>query len=70
MALQLSSSTKDEVMYAAVAKLRKALGGSITIEGMIAADEEVIHEAIKTVGYHNKKHGLIDFSSSYLYSDV
>lgn len=57
-------------MYAAVAKLRKALGGSITIEGMIAADEEVIHEAIKTVGYHNKKHGLIDFSSSYLYSDV
>ncbi|KJA19070.1 hypothetical protein HYPSUDRAFT_69421 [Hypholoma sublateritium FD-334 SS-4] len=59
VALQLSSSTKDEVMHAAVIKLRKALGGSITIEGMIAADEEVIHEAIKTVGYHNKKHGYL-----------
>ena len=50
-------------MYAAVLKLREALGGSITVESMIATDEEVIHEAIKSVGYHNKKPGSIHFFS-------
>jgi endonuclease-3 len=53
----LSSQTKDPVCHAAVKKLRGALGGSITVPAILAADEETISGAIKQVGFHNKKTG-------------
>ena len=51
----LSSQTKDEVTDAAVAKLRKSLGGTITIEAMLNADESTITEAINKVGFWRRK---------------
>jgi len=51
----LSSQTKDEVTNAAVENLRKALGGSISIKGMIAAEDTVISRAISKVGFWNRK---------------
>ncbi|THH04467.1 hypothetical protein EW145_g5503 [Phellinidium pouzarii] len=55
VSLMLSSQTKDEVTDAAVAKLRKALGGTITIEAIIEADEGTISEAIAKVGFWRRK---------------
>ncbi|KAF9557740.1 DNA glycosylase [Agrocybe pediades] len=55
VSLMLSSQTKDEITNAAVDNLRAALGGSITIEGMIAADDAVIQKAIAKVGFWSKK---------------
>jgi endonuclease-3 len=53
----LSSQTKDEVTNAAVENLREAFGGSISLEGMIAAEESVISRAIAKVGFWSKKTG-------------
>ncbi|KAI5118317.1 hypothetical protein M0805_006601 [Coniferiporia weirii] len=55
VSLMLSSQTKDEVTDAAVSKLRKALGGSITVEALINADESTISEAIASVGFWRRK---------------
>ncbi|KDR82003.1 hypothetical protein GALMADRAFT_59471 [Galerina marginata CBS 339.88] len=55
VSLMLSSQTTDVVQFAAMAKLRTALGGSISIEAMIAAPAEVISEAIASVGFWRKK---------------
>jgi len=55
ISLMLSSQTKDEVTDAAVAKLRVALGGSITIEAIIDADENTISECINKVGFWRRK---------------
>lgn len=55
VSLMLSSQTKDEVTDAAVAKLRQALGGSITIEALIDADDSTISEAIAKVGFWRRK---------------
>ncbi|KAF8172076.1 DNA glycosylase [Pholiota molesta] len=55
VALMLSSQTRDEVMHAATVKLREALGGSISVAGVIAADDSVILNAICKVGFFNKK---------------
>ena len=57
VALMLSSQTKDEVTTAATMALRKALGGSITVEGLIAADDSKISEAIAKVGFWRRKTG-------------
>jgi endonuclease III len=51
----LSSQTKDEVTDAAIAKLREALGGSISVEGMINAKDGAISEAIAKVGFWRRK---------------
>lgn len=51
----LSSQTKDEVTDAAVAKLRQALGGTITIKALLDVDEAVISEAIAKVGFWRRK---------------
>lgn len=51
----LSSQTKDEVTDAAVANLRRALGGSVTIDGIIDADESTISDAIGKVGFWRRK---------------
>ncbi|KAH7890083.1 DNA glycosylase [Phlebopus sp. FC_14] len=55
ISLMLSSQTKDEVTDAAVAKLRSALGGSISVDALIAADETAISEAIAKVGFWRRK---------------
>jgi endonuclease-3 len=51
----LSSQTKDEVTDAAVAKLRDSLGGSLTVDGLLQADDSVISEAIAKVGFWRRK---------------
>lgn len=51
----LSSQTKDEVMHAAATNLREALGGSISVEAMIMADDKFISTAIGKVGFWRKK---------------
>ena len=57
----LSSQTKDEVTDGAVSKLRTALGGSLSIQGMIDAKEEAIAEAIAKVGFWRRKTGSVAF---------
>ncbi len=56
----LSSQTKDEVTNAAIINLRSALGGSISVEGMIDAEDSVIAEAISKVGFWRRKTGFVD----------
>jgi len=51
----LSSQTKDEVTDAAVSKLRLAVGGSLTVDAIIEANEASISEAIAKVGFWRRK---------------
>lgn len=51
----LSSQTKDEVTDAAVGKLRTALGGSISVQAMLKADEANVSDAIAKVGFWRRK---------------
>ncbi|KAH9857477.1 DNA glycosylase [Lenzites betulinus] len=55
VSLMLSSQTKDEVTDAAVAKLREAVGGSLSVDAIIRADESAIAEAICKVGFWRRK---------------
>ncbi|KAJ6500770.1 DNA glycosylase [Mycena sanguinolenta] len=50
VSLMLSPQTKDQVTDAAVGKLRTALGGSVSLDAVLAADPAVISEAINKVG--------------------
>jgi endonuclease-3 len=59
VSLMLSSQTKDEVTYTAIANLRAAFGGSISLEAMIEADDKVIAAAISKVGFWKKKTGFV-----------
>lgn len=51
----LSSQTRDEVTDAAVGRLREGLGGSITVDAVLAADDTTISEAIAKVGFWRRK---------------
>ena len=51
----LSSQTKDEVTDAAVDKLRVALGGTLSLDALLAAGEHVIPDAINKVGFWRRK---------------
>ncbi|KAI9069485.1 DNA glycosylase [Trametes sanguinea] len=55
VSLMLSSQTKDEVTDAAVAKLREAVGGSLSVDAILQADESAISEAICKVGFWRRK---------------
>ncbi|KAJ9073402.1 alpha,alpha-trehalase nth1 [Entomophthora muscae] len=55
IALMLSSQTRDEETYAAMAKLRKAGGGKLTAEVLDVMNENTLHDCIKQVGFHNMK---------------
>ncbi|KAG6375824.1 hypothetical protein JVT61DRAFT_2681 [Boletus reticuloceps] len=55
VSLMLSSQTKDEVTDTAVAKLRTALGGALSVQAVLDADEAVISEAIAKVGFWRRK---------------
>jgi endonuclease III len=61
----LSSQTKDEVTDAAIKKLRTALGGSITVEALISADEETVSNAINKVGFWRRKTGCVSLRYSF-----
>lgn len=54
VALLLSSQTKDEITHAAVRQLNAKLG-LLTPQNVLAAPEDLVHDAIRAVGYHNKK---------------
>jgi endonuclease-3 len=60
----LSSQTKDQVVDAAVSKLQTALGGSLSIQGMIDAEDKTIAEAIAKVGFWRRKTECVAFSFS------
>jgi len=51
ISLMLSSQTKDEVTDAAVDKLRVALGGTVSLDALLAAEEHAIADAINKVGF-------------------
>jgi endonuclease III len=55
----LSSQTKDEVTDAAVDKLRVALGGTVSLDALLAAEEHVIADAINKVGFWRRKTQLV-----------
>lgn len=51
----LSSQTKDEVTSAAVRKLREAVGGSLSVDAVLTADDKAISDAICKVGFWRRK---------------
>lgn len=51
----LSSQTKDEVTDAAVTKLREAVGGTLSVGAILAANEAKIEDAIGKVGFWKRK---------------
>jgi endonuclease-3 len=55
----LSSQTKDEVTDAAVSKLRDAVGGTLSVDAIISADEATISDAIAKVGFWRRKTGSV-----------
>jgi endonuclease III len=55
ISLMLSSQTKDEVTDAAVSRLRAAIGGSISVDALIQAEDSTIAEAIAKVGFWRRK---------------
>jgi len=55
VSLMLSSQTKDAVTDAAVSNLREAVGGTLSVDNIIAADEGAISEAIAKVGFWRRK---------------
>ena len=57
----LSSQTKDEVTDAAVDKLRAAFGGTLSLEAVLAAEEQVVAECISKVGFWRRKTQLVGF---------
>ncbi|KAL1947185.1 hypothetical protein VTO73DRAFT_14146 [Trametes versicolor] len=59
VSLMLSSQTKDEVTDAAVTKLRDAVGGSLSVDAILQADESAIADAICKVGFWRRKTGYI-----------
>ncbi|KAI6094042.1 DNA glycosylase, partial [Pisolithus croceorrhizus] len=69
ISLMLSSQTKDEVTDAAVAKLRTAVGGSLSVDAVIAADEATISEAISKVGFWRRKTQYIKQAAQRLRDD-
>ncbi|KII93905.1 hypothetical protein PLICRDRAFT_409015 [Plicaturopsis crispa FD-325 SS-3] len=69
VSLMLSSQTKDEVTDAAVKKLRAAVGGTLNVDAIIAADEGTISEAIAKVGFWRRKTQYIKQTAQKLHDD-
>ncbi|KZT74068.1 DNA glycosylase [Daedalea quercina L-15889] len=69
VSLMLSSQTKDEVTSAAVRKLREAVGGSLSAEAILAAEDKVISEAICKVGFWRRKTDYIKRTAKRLQYD-
>ncbi|KAI0373147.1 DNA glycosylase [Pilatotrama ljubarskyi] len=69
VSLMLSSQTKDEVTDAAVAKLREAVGGSLSVDAILQADESTISEAICKVGFWRRKTQYIKQAAQKLHDE-
>ncbi|KAI0042840.1 DNA glycosylase [Auriscalpium vulgare] len=69
VSLMLSSQTKDEVTNAAVDKLRAAIGGTLSVDALIAAPEPTVAEAINKVGFWRRKTGYIKQAAQRLRDD-
>ncbi|KAF9788117.1 DNA glycosylase [Thelephora terrestris] len=69
VSLMLSSQTKDEITDAAISKLRAALGGSISVDGIIDAEESTISQAIDKVGFWRRKTGYLKKAAQKLRDD-
>ncbi|KAJ3556462.1 hypothetical protein NM688_g2013 [Phlebia brevispora] len=69
VSLMLSSQTKDEVTDAAVAKLREAVGGSLSVDAILKADESKISEAIAKVGFWRRKTQYIKQAAQKLHDE-
>ncbi|KAH9890497.1 DNA glycosylase, partial [Cubamyces lactineus] len=69
VSLMLSSQTKDEVTDAAVAKLREAVGGSLSVDAILQADESAISEAICKVGFWRRKTQYIKQAAQKLHDE-
>ncbi|KAI0034974.1 DNA glycosylase, partial [Vararia minispora EC-137] len=55
VSLMLSSQTKDEITFAAVLKLREAVGGTLSLDALLAADNAIISGAINKCGFWQRK---------------
>jgi len=51
----LLSQTKDEVTDTAVDMLRVTLGGTLSLDALLSAEEQVIAGAISKVGFLRRK---------------
>jgi endonuclease III len=51
----LSSQTKEEVTDTALGKLRTALGGSLAVDALLAAEQHVIADTISKVVIWRRK---------------
>jgi len=69
VSLMLSSQTKDEVTDAAVAKLREAVGGTLSVDAVLHVDESAISEAICKVGFWRRKTQYIKQAAQRLRDD-
>ncbi|KAI0927840.1 hypothetical protein AcW1_005257 [Taiwanofungus camphoratus] len=69
ISLMLSSQTKDEVTSAAVDKLREAVGGSLSVDAILGADEDTVSQAICKVGFWRRKTQYIKKTAQRLYDD-
>ncbi|CCM04574.1 uncharacterized protein FIBRA_06755 [Fibroporia radiculosa] len=69
VSLMLSSQTKDEVTSAAVEKLREAVGGSLSVEAVLRADDHIISDAICKVGFWRRKTQYIKRTTQRLHDD-
>ena len=58
------SQTKDEVTDAAVDKLRAALGSTLSLETLLAAEEQVIVDTTSKVGFCRPKTQFVPAPSS------
>ncbi|KAH9930839.1 DNA glycosylase [Fomitopsis serialis] len=69
VSLMLSSQTKDETTFAAVGKLREAVGGSLSVDAVLKADASAISEAICKVGFWRRKTQYIKQATQRLRDD-
>ncbi|KAJ8591457.1 DNA glycosylase [Rhizopogon salebrosus TDB-379] len=69
VSLMLSSQTKDEVTDAAVGKLRDAVGGTLSVDAIISADDATISDAIAKVGFWRRKTGYLKKAALRLRND-
>ncbi|KAI0728845.1 DNA glycosylase [Fomitopsis betulina] len=69
VSLMLSSQTKDEVTSAAVRKLREAVGGSLSVDAVLTADDKAISDAICKVGFWRRKTDYIKRTAQRLQAD-
>ncbi|KDQ59784.1 hypothetical protein JAAARDRAFT_126654 [Jaapia argillacea MUCL 33604] len=69
VSLMLSSQTKDEVTDAAVTKLRQAIGGTLSVAAVMAADEQTVSDAIGKVGFWRRKTQYIKQTAQKLHDE-